>query len=75
MKIMATAFEMEIDGDYRPVDGLAVICDACGSKVEVYGTTDASEQRAAAMLREGCPRGEANFYVIVRAPDLLDWSD
>jgi hypothetical protein len=55
--------EVELDGDYGPVDGLQVTCAVCGHSVEVFGTSDASARRGAVMLAEECPRGERNFYV------------
>jgi hypothetical protein len=58
--------EVPLEGDYPPdyeVPGVAATCPRCGRCTESYGTSDASVKRCLALLREGCPRDESNFYV------------
>jgi hypothetical protein len=62
MKVEVTIDEDELEGDHGWVRGLRVTCERCGHSVEVFGTTDASARRGAAMLREECPEGEENYY-------------
>lgn len=37
-------------------------CSKCGHETMSFGTSEASELRCLAMLREECPEGEDNFY-------------
>lgn len=46
------------------VEDLRLTCRRCGHEVEVFGTDGDSARRGAVMLREECPNGEKNFYVI-----------
>jgi hypothetical protein len=63
--VHVTVEEIELEGDDGPdVPGLSLTCDKCGHEVEVYGTDDVSARRGAVMLREECPNGEHNFYVV-----------
>jgi len=64
MRVTATVEETDLPGEFRDVPGLTVTCEYCGHSVEVYGTGDASAKRGAVMLREECPKGEHNFYVV-----------
>ena len=69
MRVTATAEETELEGENDsghpiPIDSLIVTCERCGHTVEVYGTSSRSARRGAAMLREECPYGESNFYVL-----------
>lgn len=59
--------EVEND-DGRYIDGLRLTCSRCGHDVTVYGTSDRSAKRGAAMLAEECPNGERNYY------DVDDWT-
>lgn len=64
MRVEVDVEEEELDGDYGPVQGLRLTCDRCGHEVEVFGTEEASAKRGAVMLREECPNGEDNYYVV-----------
>lgn len=64
MRVTADVDYADVDGDYGVVEGLSVTCSRCGHCVEVGGTENASALRGAVMLREECPRGENNFYVV-----------
>lgn len=67
MRVFVTVDEIELEGDYAPVDSLEVTCERCGYSVEVFGMSEASERAACAKLREECPEGESNFYDVLRA--------
>ena len=57
--------ETELENDSGiMIPGLALTCSRCRHSVEVFGTSDASAKRGAVMLREECPEGENNFYVV-----------
>jgi hypothetical protein len=64
MQIKVEIEEDEFDGDHASVPGLRVSCPRCGHEVEVFGTDERSAKRGAVMLREECPRGESNFYIV-----------
>lgn len=64
MRVKATSETVEIDGDYVSVEGIRLTCERCGHEVEVYGTEERSLLRAAVMLKEECPKGERNYYVV-----------
>lgn len=69
MRVDVDIFEDEVENDDgRPIPGLRLICERCGQEVEVWGTTDASARRGAAMLAEECPNGESNYY------DVSGWA-
>ena len=55
-------YEEELEGDSGPAQGIVATCQRCGHSVEVFGTDDPSISRAAATLREECPKGENNRY-------------
>ena len=48
--------------DFGGIEGVVVTCSRCGNWEESYGTSEASVRRCCALLREGCPLGESNFY-------------
>jgi hypothetical protein len=63
MKVGVEINQIEMENDEgRPIEGICVTCEKCGHEVEVFGTSDASARRGAAMLREECPEGEDNYY-------------
>jgi hypothetical protein len=65
--ISVTIDEIELDGDGGGggvIPGLLLTCDKCGHTVEVYGTSGVSARRGAIMLRDECPDGDDNFYVV-----------
>ena len=64
MRVKAMSETVELDGDFGPVEGSRLTCERCGHEVEVYGTEERSLLRAAAMLKEECPKGERNYYVV-----------
>jgi hypothetical protein len=63
-KVSTTKSDVDLDGDYGTVEGVEVTCDRCGHCEESFGTDEASLRRCAALLRENCPQGESNFYVV-----------
>ena len=64
-RVPVTTEETELEGDEGgSVPGLIVTCSRCGHSVEVFGTEDNSARRGAVMLREECPEGGHNFYVV-----------
>ena len=38
-------------------------CSRCGNETMSFGTGEASRKRCLALMREGCPEGETNFYI------------
>ena len=63
MRVECEVEEVEMEGDYAAVDGVQVTCSRCKHQVEAFGTSARSIRACLAMLREGCPNGESNFYV------------
>ena len=61
-RVPCTVEEVELDGDYGPVEGVEVACTRCGHVTESFGTGDASIRRCFALLGEECPKGERNYY-------------
>lgn len=55
---------VDLDGDYSTVEGVEVTCNKCGHSEESFGTEEESLKRCAYLLRENCPRGESNFYLV-----------
>jgi hypothetical protein len=64
MQVNVEIEEDEFDGDHTSVAGLRLTCTRCGHEVEVFGTDERSAKRGAVMLRDECPRGERNFYIV-----------
>lgn len=64
MKVDTEWENIDVEGDYGSVDGIRVTCDRCGHSVESGGTGSASFRRCAALLRDECPKGEDNFYIV-----------
>lgn len=54
---------LDLDNREREVEKVVIKCNRCGSETESYGTSEASINRSLLLLRQGCPRGERNFYV------------
>lgn len=52
------------DDNYGPGDGVCARCIRCGNATEAYGISESSVRACLAILRERCPRGENNFYVV-----------
>lgn len=44
--------------------GVRVTCGKCNHETTSFGTSEASVKRCLALLREECPEGESNFYVV-----------
>lgn len=63
-RVSTTTSYVELEGDYRPVDGVEVTCDRCGHSEESFGTDEPSLMRCAYLLRENCPMHENNYYVV-----------
>jgi len=62
--VKATIEETELEGDERDdIPGIEATCTKCGHTTESYGQESVSIRRCLALLREGCPLGESNFYV------------
>lgn len=60
MKVEASV--ENIDQDRVP--SICMTCQRCDHEVKVFGRTESSEKRGLAMLREQCPQGEQNYYVV-----------
>jgi len=59
-----------LEGDYAEVEGMCATCSRCGYETESFGTTEASIRRCLALLREGCPNREWNYYVDTEEEDV-----
>ena len=44
------------------IEAVEVTCTRCGNKATSFGTSDASVLRCLAILHNGCPRQEDNYY-------------
>ncbi len=65
MNIICTVSEVELENDSgNLIPGVQVTCPRCDHVTESFGTSERSLLRCAALLREACPRGERNFYVV-----------
>lgn len=64
-KVRTSIYEIEIEGDGLPKGkGVDVTCDKCGNSAECRGTSGRSLRRCAVILKETCPLGESNYYVV-----------
>jgi hypothetical protein len=63
-RVTTSYTHVDLDGDYGDVEGVAVTCDRCGHTEEAFGTSESSLRSCAVRLKENCPRGENNYYVI-----------
>lgn len=61
-RVRCTIEEVELKGDYGPVDGVEATCSRCEHAAEAFGTHAAAIRRALVTLREECPNHEDNFY-------------
>ena len=57
--------ETELEGDFGTIDGVTATCTRCQHVTESYGTSEASERRCLALMREECPQDELNYYFVV----------
>ena len=64
-EVECTVEECDIENDSgRMVPGVVVTCGACDHSEESFGQSGRSISRCLALLRENCPEGEKNFYVV-----------
>jgi hypothetical protein len=63
VKVECDIEEVELEGDYGPVDGVCATCSRCDHQTESFGTSEASVRRCLVLMREECPFSEDNFYV------------
>jgi len=55
----------QLENDYgREIDGVVVTCEDCGHSEESFGHGEASVKRCLALMRENCPEGCDNFYMV-----------
>ena len=65
MRIEVDVAEIVLAGDYRDdIPSVEATCRRCEHTTESFGTDDRSVRRCLALLREECPNGENNFYVV-----------
>ena len=63
MRVEVEIDEEDVESDSgRDIPGLRLTCDRRGHVVTVWGTSDRSAKRGAAMLAEECPNDEKNYY-------------
>ena len=67
--------EIELENeDARHCPGLQATCRRCDLSVEVFGTTERSENYAFVLLHQECPNKEHNYYANeLDTDDLDDW--
>jgi hypothetical protein len=53
----------ELDARGRLAPAVRATCSRCGHTTVSFGTDEKSRKRCLALMREGCPRDEENFYV------------
>jgi hypothetical protein len=64
-KVNVGVEEITLTGDRGgEVESICLTCERCDHKVEVFGRSERSEKRGLMMLREQCPNGEENFYMV-----------
>jgi hypothetical protein len=64
MRVRCEVSETTLENENgQEVEGVEAVCSRCGIVTESFGTTDASVRRCLALLREGCPRAERNYYI------------
>lgn len=61
-KVEAEIDTIMVAGEHGEVEGVCAQCSKCGYMTESAGTGEASVTRCLVLLREGCPKGERNFY-------------
>ena len=61
MVTASVELNVELEGDYGPIDGVRATCTKCRHEVESFGTEDRSIKRCLVVMREECPRREKNF--------------
>ena len=65
MKIHCSIDETTLTNDNGfDVEGVTATCSRCDHSTESFGTGYASIRRCLVLLREECPEGEINFYVV-----------
>ena len=52
-----------MDGTFDEKPHVIATCNKCGETVKSFGHTDASVTRCLAVMHDGCPNRENNFYV------------
>ncbi len=62
MRVAVEIEEIELQGDFGPIDSVCARCTRCGHETESFGISEASIRRCLAILREECPEDEQNFY-------------
>lgn len=64
MRVECHITEDYLEGDYGEMEGTIATCTQCSNETESYGTSEASVRRCLVQMRETCPEGGSNFYVI-----------
>jgi len=63
-QVTCTISEEEVENDDGLwLDGVVATCTKCQNTTSSAGTSSSSIARCLAIMREECPRREANFYV------------
>jgi hypothetical protein len=64
MRVECEVEEITLENDEgHDVDSVRVTCGRCDDSADAYGTSGRSIRRCLVALRDGCLRGESNFYV------------
>jgi hypothetical protein len=67
MRVACDIAYVDLEGDYTEVEGVCATCPRCGHQTESFGTSPASVRRCLALLREQCPNGDNNYYLVAPA--------
>lgn len=64
-KVRCETEEVDLPNEHGgTTPGIQVCCGRCGHTTESFGTGEKSVKRCLALLREECPEGETNYYVV-----------
>ncbi len=63
-KVYCDTEYIRVKGNFGMVDSVRLECTECEHKVTSFGQSDKSVRRCLALMREECPSGEENFYVV-----------
>ena len=66
-RVVAEVVYIELEGDYATIDSVGAACTRCEYRSEAFGRSEASIKRCLATLRDECPRGEYNYYIVGEA--------
>lgn len=69
MRVECYVEDVDLDGDYATVPGVAATCSRCDHETESFGTSAVSVRRCMVLMREECPMNERNYYFATHGED------